>query len=64
MSEYVEINADKLRKDLEEYFGTAMFVAFPLAMFDLKKVKNASVEELISIAEKSGFNIKDYIVMD
>lgn len=62
MSKNVEVNIEKLRKDLEEYFGTAMFMASPMAMFNLEGVKNATIEELILIAEKNGFDIGDYIV--
>ena len=42
----VEIDIEKLRIDLMDYFGTAMGF-FPVATMDLIKVQNASDEELI-----------------
>ena len=55
-----EININKLRDDLINYFGTAMFKVSPIAMFDLNEVKNASPEKLILIAKKYKFNLNDY----
>ena len=54
------INISKLRRDLEDYFGTAMFSASPIAMMDLERVQKASDEELITIAKECGFNINKY----
>ena len=56
-----KINTYKLRKDLEDYFGTAMFSGNPQAMMELEKVRRASAEELVSIARRTGFNINNYI---
>ena len=56
------INISKLRRDLEDYFGTAMFSVSPVAMMDLERVQKASDEELITIAKECGFNIKKYII--
>lgn len=58
----IEIDIDKLRSDLVDYFGTAMFNASPLAVIDLSKVENASEEELIQIALKKGFDLTEYQV--
>ena len=44
------IDFERLREDLIDYFGTAM-MQFPMAMMDLSKVENASCEELIMIKE-------------
>ena len=56
----VQIDIDRLRDDLEDYFGTAMFSGNPQAMMELEEVKRASDEELISIARRCGFNINQY----
>ena len=56
------INISKLRRDLEDYFGTAMFSVSPVAMMDLERVQKASDEELITIAKECGFNINKYII--
>ena len=55
----VEIDIEKLRSDLMDYFGTAMGF-FPVATMDLIKVQNASDEELINIALKNNFDLNKY----
>ncbi len=51
------LNVNKLRRDLMDYFGTAMNSGFPMAMVDLGKIQRASTNELIKIAEKNGIDI-------
>lgn len=51
-----------LRRDLEDYFGTAAFSGFPMAVTDLSKVQNASPEQLVTIAQKNGFDLTKYRV--
>lgn len=53
---------EKLRKDLKDYYGTAMVGGFPLAIMDLSKVENASNEELLKIAQKNNFDENNYKV--
>jgi len=55
----MEIDVDSLREDLINYFGTAMQFN-QLAIMDLTKVENASIEELLKIAQVNGFNLSDY----
>ena len=57
----VEIDIEKLRSDLMDYFGTAMGF-FPVVTMDLIKVQNASDEELINIALKNNFDLNKYII--
>jgi hypothetical protein len=57
----VEIDIEKLRSDLMDYFGTATHF-FPAATMDLIKVQNASGEELINIALKNNIDLSKYIV--
>ena len=57
---YVEINIDKLREDLIDYFGTALYNASPLAIIELSKVETASPQELINIALKNNFDLSEY----
>ena len=57
----VEIDIEKLRSDLMDYFGTALGF-FPVATMDLINVQNASDEELINIALKNNFDLSKYIV--
>lgn len=58
------VDIDKLREDLEDYFGTAMFTGSPQAMIELEEVGSASTEDLIAIAKRCGFDINDYIEND
>ena len=53
------IDIEALRRDLINYFGTAMSFN-PMAVMDLTKVEKASPEELVDIAQDNGFNLEDY----
>ena len=55
------IDIEKLRKDLIDYFGSAMFT-MPMAIIDLTKVEKCTNDELIEIAKKNNFDLEDYIV--
>ena len=57
-----EIDIRRLRRDLKDYFGTAMFNASPMAIMDLSKVDCASDMEIIEIAQENGFDLREYIV--
>jgi len=61
MEEYL-IDMDSLRKDLKDYFGTAMFNVCMYAMIDLINVDKLDEEELITLALKSGFNLNNYVI--
>ena len=54
------IDYEQLRRDLIDYFGTAMFGGFSLAIMDLSKVENASNQELISIALQNNYDLNNY----
>ena len=56
----MEINTDKLRKDMIDNYGTAMFNGFPMAIMDLSKAEKASEQELISMAKNQGVNLDKY----
>ena len=56
-----EIDFDRLREDLIDYFGTAMFNGFPVAVMDVTKVEMASNEQLIQIANQNGFDLNNYV---
>ena len=56
----MNINITKLRKDLIDYFGSAM-PFYQISVIDLIKIENCTEEELIKIAIDNGFNIYDYI---
>ena len=56
-----DINIEKLRQDLIDYFTSAMFLASPVALIDLTDIETANKEELIQIAINEGFNLNNYI---
>lgn len=58
----MRIDIEALRRDLEDYFGTAAFSGLPMAMMDLSRLLNASPEELVRIAQKNGFDLNKYRV--
>lgn len=55
------MDIEQLRKDLKNYYGTAMFGGSPMAMMEISKVERASEQELIKIAEKNQIDIGRYI---
>lgn len=55
----MDIDFDKLREDLIDYFGSAMGM-FPMAAMDVSKVERASKQELIKIAQQNGFDLRKY----
>lgn len=56
----MDIDYEKLRSDLMDYFGTAMFSGLPMSIVDLSDVEIASNDELIQIAKKNGFDLTKY----
>lgn len=56
-----QIDTDRLRRDLMDYYGTAMFSGFPMAVFDLSRIERASDDELIEIAQKNGVDLREYV---
>ena len=55
----MEIDYERLRRDLIDYFGTAM-TFYPMAVIELTEVENASNSRLEQIAIQNGFNLNDY----
>jgi hypothetical protein len=51
---------DRLRDDLLDYYGTAMFSGFPMAVIETINVENASEDELEELARKAGYDLSDY----
>lgn len=56
----MRVNSEQLRKDLKDYYGTAMLGGSPTAMMELSKIEKASEQELIQIAQKNRMNITKY----
>lgn len=55
----MDIDYEKLREDLVDYFGSAMGI-FPAAIMEVVKIESASNLELIEIARQNGFDLSDY----
>lgn len=55
----MNIDYEKLRRDLIDYFGSAIGL-FPVAVMDVVRVENASNSELLEIANQNGFNLSEY----
>ena len=55
-----EIDVEKLRSDLRDYYITMMYNVSPIAMMDIERVNKASNEELVEIAINNGFNLDVY----
>ena len=56
------VNTEDLRKDLIDYFTSAMFLVSPTAIMDVEKVEQANSKELIEIAQQCKFDINKYII--
>ena len=54
------IDLEELRKDLIDYYGTAMFNGFPAAIADLSKVEKATPKELVKIAKNNKVDFNQY----
>lgn len=54
------INILKLKKDLMDYFGTAVFNGMPNAVIELSKINNASDSQIINLALNIGFDLSEY----
>ena len=57
----MEIDIRRLRRDLKDYYGTAMVNGFPMAVIDLSKIDRATDEELLELAQKQGMDLKKYL---
>ena len=60
MERQITIDVDKLREYLIDYYGTAMFNGFPMAIEELEEVKRASDEKVVEIALKENINLLDF----
>ncbi|MBQ2947241.1 MAG: hypothetical protein IJE04_05325 [Bacilli bacterium] len=57
---YKEIEYERLRSDLMDYYGTAMCYN-PMAAIELNNVENASNSKLEQIALQNSFDLNNYI---
>lgn len=57
----MEIDIERLRTDLLDEYGTAVFSGFPMAIMDLVDVEQATEEELIKLAKEKRMNLGKYL---
>ena len=57
----MDIDILSLKKDLEDYYGTAIN-SNPFAMADLVNLDNLKDEELVNLAINNGFDLDNYII--
>ena len=55
----MNVDYEKLREDLKDYFGTAMSF-MPMAVVNLAEVERASNQKLIELALKNNFDLSNY----
>jgi hypothetical protein len=50
----------RLRNDLIDYYGSAMFSGFPMAMMDLADIERMTEVKLVKTAKELGFDMSKY----
>lgn len=58
------VDTDALRNYLTDYYGTAAFNGFPVAIVDVWDVENATGIRLCEIAEELGIDLTPFVVDD
>ena len=58
----ITIDIDRLRSDLEDYFGTGAFSGMPAMMMEVWDIERMSDEEVVRKAQQEGFNLFNYQV--
>ena len=56
-----KLDIDRLREDILDYYGTAMFNDFAMAVMNVQFIEMASDQDLIAIAQKEGVDLTKYI---
>ena len=59
--EELNIDIERLRRDLIDYFGAAIRI-YPVAIMDIIEVESSSYYKLIEIAKSNGFDLNKYVV--
>lgn len=56
----MDLDISRLRDDLEDYYGTAMFSGMPMAVIELSQAETASPQELVDMALRAGLDLGRY----
>lgn len=54
------MDLERLRKDIIDYYGTAMFSGFSMAMMNVSDVERMTEDKLVKTAKKLGFDLSKY----
>lgn len=49
----MDIDLSRLKSDLEDYYGSAMFSGLPMAVVELSQVENASPQQLVELSRRA-----------
>lgn len=55
------IDVERLRNDMMDYYGTAIFNDFAMAAMNVEFIEMASDQDLIAIAQKEGVDLSKYL---
>ena len=58
----ITIDIDRLRSDLEDYYGTDAFSGMPAMMMEVFDIQRMSDEEVVRKAQREGFDLFKYQV--
>ena len=58
----ITIDIDRLRSDLEDYYGTGAFSGMPAMMMEVIDIQRMSDEEVVLKAQREGFDLFIYQV--
>ena len=53
-------NIRAIKRELMDYYGTAMTAGMPMAMVDLGDLEELSDDELVELARENGINVEKY----
>lgn len=56
----IGMDLERLRKDIIDYYGTAIFSGFPMAMMDLADIERMTEVKLVKTAKELGFDMSKY----
>ena len=58
------IDIQRLRNDIKDNYGTAMFNGFPMAVMDLAKIERMSDQEIVDFALKKNIRLEKYSIQE
>ncbi len=56
----MDIDISRLRDDLQDYYGAAVFSGMPMAVIELSQAGTASPQELVDMAQRAGLDLGRY----